>query len=77
MPPKVRHLVAELELAGFVNRGGRGGHRNYAHPKVLKPITISGKMSDGAKSHQVESVQTAVEEKKNVGCRRLPNHQIE
>ena len=25
MPPKVRELIAELERAGFVNRGGREG----------------------------------------------------
>lgn len=43
MPPKVRELIAELEKAGFVNRGGKGSHRNYVHPDARKPVTISGK----------------------------------
>lgn len=34
MPPKVRDLLAELERAGFINRGGKGSHRNYVHPNV-------------------------------------------
>ena len=32
MPPKVRELIADLERAGFVNRGGKGDHRNFVHP---------------------------------------------
>ena len=42
MPPKVRELMAELERAGFVNRGGKGSHRNFVHPKVARPVTIYG-----------------------------------
>ena len=45
MPPKIRELVAELEGAGFVNRGGKGSHRNYVHPRLSKPITISGNLA--------------------------------
>ena len=41
MPPKIRELVAELEGAGFVNRGGKGSHRNDVHPCLSKPITVS------------------------------------
>jgi hypothetical protein len=26
MPPKIRELIAQLERAGFVDRGGRGSH---------------------------------------------------
>ena len=37
MPRKVRDLIRDLEAAGFVNRGGRGSHRNYVHPSVTKP----------------------------------------
>jgi predicted RNA binding protein YcfA (HicA-like mRNA interferase family) len=44
MPPKVRELIAELERAGFVDRGGKGSHRNHVHPRLSKPITISGKL---------------------------------
>jgi hypothetical protein len=29
MPRKIRQLIAELEAWGFVNRGGKGSHRNF------------------------------------------------
>ena len=62
MPKKVRELVAELESAGFVNRGGKGSHRNFVHPKVSRPITISGALGDDAKRYQVRAVQSAIKE---------------
>ena len=62
MPKKVRELVAELESAGFVNRGGKGSHRNFVHPKVSKPITISGALGDDAKRYQVRAVQSVIKE---------------
>lgn len=65
MPPKVRDLGAELERAGFINRGGKGSHRNYVHPKVGKPITIAGALGDDAKRYQVRAVQLAIEESKS------------
>ncbi|HEY3567386.1 MAG TPA: type II toxin-antitoxin system HicA family toxin [Thermoanaerobaculia bacterium] len=65
MPPKIRDLVNELERAGFVNRGGKGSHRNYAHPKIAKPITISGALSDDAKHYQIRAVATAIKESKS------------
>ena len=64
MPPKVRELVAELEKAGFVDRGGKGSHRNFVHPKVSKPITISGAPGEDAKHYQIRAVKRAVEESK-------------
>ena len=64
MPPKIRELIAQLEGAGFADRGGKGSHRNFVHPKVAKPITISGKLGDDAKRYQVRSVQLAIEEAK-------------
>ncbi len=64
MPPKVRELIAELERAGFVNRGGKGSHRNFVHPKVAKPVTISGRLGDDAKHYQLRAVQLAIEEAK-------------
>jgi predicted RNA binding protein YcfA (HicA-like mRNA interferase family) len=64
VPPKVRELVAELEAAGFVDRGGRGSHRNFVHPKVARPITISGNLGDDAKHYQVRAVRLAIEESK-------------
>jgi predicted RNA binding protein YcfA (HicA-like mRNA interferase family) len=64
VPPKVRELMADLERAGFVNRGGKGSHRNFVHPKVPRPITISGAPGDDAKHYQVRAVRRAIEESK-------------
>lgn len=65
MPPKTRELIAELEGAGFENRGGEGSHRNFVHPKAQKPITISGKLGDYAKHYQIRAVCLALKEFKN------------
>ena len=62
MPPKIRELITELEEAGFVNRGGKGSHRNYVHPRLSKPITVSGKLGDDAKQYQIRAVRTAIAE---------------
>ncbi len=35
MPRKVRQLMANLEHAGYVNRGGKGSHWNFAHPQGI------------------------------------------
>jgi len=65
VPPKVRELVVELEQAGFVNRGGKGSHRNFVHSKVIKPITISGALGEDAKHYQIRAVKRAIEESKS------------
>jgi predicted RNA binding protein YcfA (HicA-like mRNA interferase family) len=62
VPPKLKELIADLERAGFVNRGGKGSHRNFVHPKVPRPITISGAPGDDAKHYQVRAVERAIEE---------------
>jgi predicted RNA binding protein YcfA (HicA-like mRNA interferase family) len=62
VPPKLRELVADLERAGFVDRGGKGSHRNFVHPSVSKPITLSGKPGDDAKPYQLRAVKRAIEE---------------
>lgn len=62
MPPKIRDLISQLEKAGFKDRGGKGSHRNYVHPKVTRPITISGQTGDDAKLYQVRAVAKAIEE---------------
>jgi predicted RNA binding protein YcfA (HicA-like mRNA interferase family) len=62
VPPKIRELIADLVAAGFADRGGRGSHRNFVHPKVAKPVTISGAPGDDAKHYQVRAVQLAIEE---------------
>ncbi len=61
MPQKIRELINRLERAGFVNRGGKGSHRNYEHPKGLR-VTLSGNLGADAKPYQTQVVQTAIEE---------------
>ncbi|MGO9002180.1 MAG: type II toxin-antitoxin system HicA family toxin [Limisphaerales bacterium] len=59
MPRKVRQLIADLEKAGFVNRGGKGSHRNFTHPKGLR-VTISGSAGDDARHYQERDVRRAL-----------------
>ncbi len=60
MPRKVRQLIAELEKAGFLNRGGKGSHRNFTHPKGLR-VTVSGQAGDDAKHYQERDVRRALD----------------
>jgi predicted RNA binding protein YcfA (HicA-like mRNA interferase family) len=62
MPPKIRELIDNLKDAGFVDRGGKGSHRDFTHAKLSRPVTISGKLGDDAKPYQVEAVTKAVED---------------
>ena len=64
MPPKVKELIKQLEQSGFQDRGGKGSHRNFVHPHVSRPLTISGKPGDDAKAYQVRAVRAAIEESK-------------
>jgi predicted RNA binding protein YcfA (HicA-like mRNA interferase family) len=61
MPRKVRQLIAELERAGFVNRGGKGSHRNFIHPGGAR-VTMSGKPGDDAQPYQERQVRRQIEE---------------
>jgi predicted RNA binding protein YcfA (HicA-like mRNA interferase family) len=61
MPRKVRQLMADLEKAGFVNRGGKGSHRNYIHPTGAR-VTLSGSEGDDAKHYQERQVRRQLEE---------------
>lgn len=65
MPPKIRELIAELERAGFVNRDGKGSHRNFVHARVARPITLSGASGDDARHYQIRAVRRAIEESKS------------
>jgi len=64
VPPKVRKLIKPLERAGFEVLGGKGSHRNFVHPNVSKPVTISGKLGDDAKKYQIGAVKDVVQESK-------------
>ncbi len=59
MPRKVRELVKDLERAGFVNRGGKGPHRNFKHPNAGR-VTLSGQLGDDAKPYQEQEVLRAI-----------------
>jgi predicted RNA binding protein YcfA (HicA-like mRNA interferase family) len=65
MPKKIRELVADMLDAGFLERGGKGSHRNFVHPKVTKPVTLSGRLGDDAKKYQERAVRMAIEESKS------------
>jgi len=62
MPRKLRQLINELEKAGFINRGGKGSHRNFIHPHCPYPVVISGKLGDDAKPYQEKALQIALKE---------------
>ena len=64
MPRKIRELIGELEAAGFVDRGGKGSHRNFVHPRISKAITVSGQLGDDAERYQERAVRAAIEESK-------------
>lgn len=59
MPPKIRELIAELERNGFINRGGKGSHRNYEHILGIR-VTVSGKPGDDARKYQEKIVKDAI-----------------
>ena len=58
----MRELLADLKRAGFIDRGGKGSHRNLVHPNVSKPITLSGNLGDDARHYQIRAVRSAIEE---------------
>jgi len=60
MPPTVRELVSQLLSAGFVDRGGKGSHRNFRHSTGIN-ITIGGRPGDDAKHYQIRDVKQAID----------------
>ncbi|MCD4691611.1 MAG: type II toxin-antitoxin system HicA family toxin [Calditrichales bacterium] len=63
MPRKIKELIKELEKAGFVNRGGKGSHRNYIHSEGIV-VTISGNLGSDAKPYQEKLVKQKIQETK-------------
>ena len=66
MPRKIRELIRDLELAGFVNRGGKGNHRNFVHRSGLV-ITLSGNPGDDAKPYQEKTVLERIKDSEDEG----------
>lgn len=64
MPRKIRELIRDLERAGFVNRGGKGSHRNFEHPSGTR-TTLSGKTGDDAQPYQEREVKRVIEDSKS------------
>ncbi len=63
MPKKIRELIRELEKAGFIDRGGKGRHRNFIHPSGVL-LTLSGKPGEDAKPYQEKLVNEKLREVK-------------
>ena len=61
MPPKIRELIKILKENEFVDRVGKGSHRNFLHPSGAK-ITVSGNPGDDAKAYQEKEVKKVVKE---------------
>lgn len=61
MPKSIRELIRMLNKAGFVNRGGKGSHRNFEHINGSR-ITLSGRPGDDAKRYQERDVVRAINE---------------
>jgi predicted RNA binding protein YcfA (HicA-like mRNA interferase family) len=61
MPQKIRELIKKLENAGFTNRGEKGSHRNFIHPKGTV-ITMSGKIGSDEKKYQEKEVKLKIAE---------------
>lgn len=62
MPRKVRELIKDLLNAGFVETGGRGSHRKFAHERISKIVVISGSLGDDARVYQEQSIKVAIKE---------------
>ena len=63
MARKIRQLIKDLEKAGFINRGGKGSHRNFFHPKGIA-ITVSDNPGNDAKFYQEKEVALKIKRSK-------------
>jgi len=61
VPRKIREIIAELKKAGFVNRGGKGSHRNFVHPAGVQ-IVVSGQEGGDARHYQERKLRDAMDE---------------
>ncbi|MBC9868194.1 MAG: addiction module toxin, HicA family [Opitutae bacterium] len=59
MPKKIRELLSALKKHGFIDRGGKGSHRNLVHKQGIR-ITISGNLRSDAKRYQERAVGEAI-----------------
>lgn len=64
MSKKIREIIRKLEKSGFINRGGKGLHRNFKHPNGQQ-VTVSGNLGDDAKKYLERQVDRVIEEVKS------------
>ncbi len=57
-------MIKEIEMAGFVNRGGKGSHQNFVHASGVV-LTISGKPGDDVKPYQERLIKQKIQEVQN------------
>ena len=58
MPKKLAQPRIDLAKAIFVNRGGKGSHRNYEHPSGYRLLVSVHKGE--AKPYQQRDIETAI-----------------
>ncbi|HKY39375.1 MAG TPA: type II toxin-antitoxin system HicA family toxin [Polyangiaceae bacterium] len=56
----MRQLIADLERVGFINRSGKGSHRNFTHEQGVR-LTLSGNPGADAKPYQERDVRRALQ----------------
>ena len=59
MRPRIRELIQELEVAGFLSRSTKGNCMNYRHTAGVN-ITILGEAGDTAKQYMITDVRNAI-----------------
>jgi predicted RNA binding protein YcfA (HicA-like mRNA interferase family) len=64
MPQKIRELKAQLLQAGFSWRKGKGSHTVWHHPKLAKPLVLSGNDGTDAKTYQEKNIRNAISQTK-------------
>ncbi|MFB6277506.1 MAG: type II toxin-antitoxin system HicA family toxin [Halothece sp.] len=62
MAKKIRELKQMLQQAGFtlLPKRGKGSHSYWIHPRLSKPVVLSGKDSQDAKPYQEKDVKAAL-----------------
>ncbi len=67
MPRKVRDFKNELISLGFVQRRGKGSHKNWRHPQLQLLITIAFKDGDDDTPLYLEKLlKKAIQERENI-----------
>jgi len=62
MPKKVREMESQIAKAGWINRGGKGSHRNWVHPLTGVVLTVSGKSGSDCPHYLERQIKKALEE---------------